>query len=260
MKKIQARWYHRGRIKPIRLIVMHSMEAPEKPTTAENVANWFATSSPKTSTHVCVDNNSIVRCVDDGDTAWCAPNANADGLHIELTGYARQSRAEWLDAFSLATLRNAAKVAAAWVTKYNIPIRHLTPSEVRAGRKGFCAHVDVTKAYPGTGSHTDPGKGFPWDRFFALVREELDGKPAKPVAWSRPLVYVKGKPYMKGADVEAWQARLDGLGYDVDVDGLYGPGSTAATKKFQAAAGLLVTGTVDKTTWAKASEKAAAKK
>ncbi len=206
-----------------------------------------------------MDSNSAVRCVDDGDTAWCAPNANADGLHIELTGYARQTRAQWLDAFSLATLKNAAKVAAAWVKKYNIPIKHLTPAQVRAGQKGFCAHVDVTKAYPGTGSHTDPGVGFPWDKFLALVKAEVDGKPAKPVAWSRTLVYTKGKTMMKGADVEAWQALLDKLGYDVDVDGVYGAGSTTATRKFQTKAKVLVTGTVDKTTW-QAGQKAASAK
>ncbi|MFI6184295.1 hypothetical protein ACIA8R_52820 [Nonomuraea sp. NPDC051191] len=40
------------------------MESPEKPTTAEDVAHWFATSSPETSAHVCVDQNSVVRCVD----------------------------------------------------------------------------------------------------------------------------------------------------------------------------------------------------
>ncbi|NYF44636.1 peptidoglycan recognition protein family protein [Streptosporangium sandarakinum] len=251
MKQIQARYYHKGRLRPVRLIVMHSMEAPEKPETAENVARWFATNSPETSAHVCVDPDSAVRCVNDGDTAWAAPNANADGLHIEMAGYARQTRAQWQDAASLGTLKQAAKVAAAWVKKYGIPVKHLTPAEVRAGKKGFCAHVDVTRAYPGTGSHTDPGTGFPWDRFLAMVQEELDGKPAKPAAWSRTLVYTKGKPYMKGADVEAWQTRLNELGYDVDVDGLYGPASAGATKKFQAKARLLVTGTVDKMTWIK---------
>lgn len=259
MQKIQARYFTNGRIRPVRLIVMHSMEAPEKGDTAENVARWFATRSPETSAHVCVDQNSAVRCVDDNDTAWAAPNANADGLHIEMAGYARQKRADWLDAASMGPIKQAAKVAAAWVKKYNIPIRHLTPAQVRAGQKGFCAHVDVTKAYPGTGSHTDPGKGFPWDKFLALVKAEVNGKPAKPATWSRTLVYKKGKPYMQGADVEAWQDTLNELGYKVDVDGLYGADSTAATKKAQAKLKVLVTGTVDKTTW-QAGQKATAAK
>lgn len=252
MQKIQARYYHEGRLSPIKLIVMHSMEAPEKPDTAEAVARWFATSSPQTSAHVCVDQNSAVRCVDDNDTAWAAPNANASGLHIEMAGYAKQTRSQWLDAPSLATLKQAAKVAAGWVKKYGIPIKHLTPAQVRAGQKGFCAHVDVTKAYPGTGSHTDPGPGFPWDRFLALVKAEVDGQPAKPVSWSRTLVYTKGKPMQKGADVEAWQALLNDMGHDVDVDGYYGPASAAATKKLQAQIGVLQSSTVDKTTWQEA--------
>ncbi len=127
---------------------------------------------------MCVDSNSAVRCVDDGDTAWPAPNANASGLHIELTGYARQSRAQWLDAFSMATLKNAAEVAAAWVKTYNISIRHLTPAQVRAGQKGFCAHCDVTRAYPGTGSTPTP----------ARTSRGTDSSPSQRPMWtaSRP--------------------------------------------------------------------------
>ncbi|MEU4234806.1 peptidoglycan-binding domain-containing protein [Nonomuraea sp. NPDC026600] len=255
MQKIQARYYTQGRIRKVRLLVIHSMEAPEKPTTAENVARWFATSSPRTSAHVCVDNNSTVRCVDDDDTAWCAPNANADGLHVELTGYARQSRSDWLDTFSRATLANAAKVVAAWAKKYNIPVVKLTAAQVAAGKKGICAHVDVTRAFPGTGSHTDPGQSFPWDVFIPMVKEELNGKPAKPATWSRTLVYTKGKTLMQGADVMEWQARMDALGYDIDVDGLYGPSSAETTRKFQGKAGVLKTGAVDKTTWKAAQKK-----
>lgn len=141
MQQIQARCFTNGRIRPIRLIVMQSMEAPEKGDIAENVAHRFATSRPETSAHVCVDQNSVARCVDDNDTAWAAPNANADGLHIEMAGYARQKRADWLGAASLATLKQAAKVVAAWVKKYDIPVKHLTPAQVKAGQKGFCAHV-----------------------------------------------------------------------------------------------------------------------
>jgi hypothetical protein len=53
------------------------MEAPEGPQTAENIAAYFAKTSTKASAHVCVDNDSEVRCVSDADTAWAAPRANA---------------------------------------------------------------------------------------------------------------------------------------------------------------------------------------
>ena len=50
---VQARNYTRGRSNAIDLLVIHTMEAPEKPTTAENVANWFAGSSaPQATTTV----------------------------------------------------------------------------------------------------------------------------------------------------------------------------------------------------------------
>lgn len=126
----------------------------------------------------------------------------------------------------------------------------------RHGRRQ--ADGEYRSGNPGTGTHTDPGPGFPWDKFLALVREAVDGKPAKPVAWSRTLVYTKSKPMQKGADVEAWQALLGDMGLHVDVDGLYGPASAAATKKLQAKAKLPGTGKVDKATW-EAGHDAAAK-
>ena len=42
---VQARNYTRGRSNPIDVIVIHTMESPEKPDTAESVANWFAGST-----------------------------------------------------------------------------------------------------------------------------------------------------------------------------------------------------------------------
>ncbi|GAA2691637.1 peptidoglycan-binding domain-containing protein [Nonomuraea recticatena] len=75
-----------------------------------------------------------------------------------------------------------------------------------------------------------------------------------PATWSRTLVYVKSRQVMRGPDVAAWQARLRELGYQVAVDGRYEPTTAEATRRFQADRGLLVTGTVDKTTARTAGE------
>lgn len=154
-----------------RVIVIHSMESQEKPDTAESVAKWFSSpSAPQASAHWCVDNNSAVQVVDDKDIAWGAPGANNDGLHIELAGTAAQTRDQWLDAYSQGVLDQAAKVAANWVVKYKIPVQHLTVAQVADNKtKGICGHIDVTKAFPKLGSHTDPGANFPWDVFLSKI-------------------------------------------------------------------------------------------
>lgn len=179
---VQARHYTPGRIKKVRLIVMHDMEAPNKPTTAEHVAAWFAGSSaPQASAHYCVDVDSVVQCVHHCDTAWGAPGANADGLQIELAGYASETAAQWTDQDGRRELALAAQIVASMCRTFGIPAVHLTPEQVKAGvAKGLCGHVDVTHAFATPGGHTDPGPNFPWATFLAMVKAELD--PAPPSA------------------------------------------------------------------------------
>src|SRR5207253_463587 len=60
----QARNYTRGRARPVRLIVVHDMEAPTGATTAENVARYFAgAGAPRASAHFSIDSDSVVQCV-----------------------------------------------------------------------------------------------------------------------------------------------------------------------------------------------------
>lgn len=166
----QAKNYTKGRISRIELIVIHDMEAPENSTTAESVASYFAGSNaPRASTHYNIDNDTVVQSVKDGDTAWCAPGANANGLHFEHAGYARQSRSEWLDSYGKKMLELSAKLVAEKCRAYSIPVVHLSPDDIRAGRRGIVGHWDVTRAYPGKGSHTDPGANFPWDYYLERV-------------------------------------------------------------------------------------------
>lgn len=255
MKTVQAKHYHKGRIRPVRLVVVHDMEWPETVSTAEDCAHMFATMTRQASAHVCVDNNSAVRCVADSDTAWAAPGANADGLQLEMAGFARQTRAQWLDAYSTAMLGQAAKVVAAWCKKYAIPARRLTAAELKAGHKGIIGHIDATKAYGG--SHTDPGPGFPWDVFLDMVRVELGGdtSPKAPSkSWTETLMddLPTLRPGDDNWDVKTLRWLLGARGYPPQdlLSKKYDPELKADVVTFQAGEELDPDAIVGEKTWA----------
>jgi N-acetyl-anhydromuramyl-L-alanine amidase AmpD/LysM repeat protein len=183
---VQARHFRRGRIRPIRLVVIHDMESPEKLDTAEAVAAYFARTDREASAHYNVDADSIVQSVRDGDTAFAAKGANSDGLHVEHAGYAAQTRRDWTDPYSARMLARSANLVARLCPRYRIPVQRLTPDQVRLGGRGLCGHADVTKAYPPGSGHTDPGPGFPWPDYLKMVQAEVAALQGH--AWTRTKV------------------------------------------------------------------------
>jgi hypothetical protein len=154
--------------------VIHYTAGSEGPTSAEDGASYDQRRTDGTSTHYFVDQNSVVQCVLTRDTAYSAfQYGNARGIQYELCGTA-QSRAQWLDAASNATITNAARQIARDCAKWGIPAQRIGPSQMLAGQRGICGHVDVTNAY-GLGDHTDPGPEFPWDVLIARVNDFLNG-------------------------------------------------------------------------------------
>lgn len=173
---IQARHFKRGHTSR-QLWVIHDEEYPERPDSAERVGQYFASVTRPASAHACVDNNSIVGCVDWKDTAYHAgaSSANARSIGIEHSGYAHQTRAEWLDMYGLDMLDRSARLYAdVGYSTFRILPYHLTLTQIRAicygtdtTTTGICSHGDITRALSIRGGHTDPGPNFPWDWFLA---------------------------------------------------------------------------------------------
>lgn len=199
IKLIQAKHYRRAERKRAKLIVLHSMEYPERKTAAEWCAGFFtdprrpkldpvtkkqlidangkAMTEPVTaSAHFCVDSDSVVQCVERKDIAFHVPGyiagseLNAISYGIEHHGYARQTRDEWLDAESMAALEISAELVARLCHEDNITPVFLDVEDLKAGNlDGITGHVQCTKA-SGKGTHWDPGLNFPWDWYIERVR------------------------------------------------------------------------------------------
>lgn len=168
---IQARDY-RHYTKGKRQVIwccIHDAEYPEVEGGARGVARYFQQPDKPSSAHICVDDKEIIQSVMDNDVAYAAgPKGNTYGVHIEVIGYAKQSKEDWLDWYSVAALAFASDATAQYCLKYSLPPVRLTPAQIQAGNKGVCGHVDITNAF-GESDHQDPGPNFPWDYFMQSV-------------------------------------------------------------------------------------------
>jgi len=148
----------------LRVIVLHSTEGGS----AAGAASWFQNEASGGSTQLVAGEDGLYRSVDDLRIPWGAQGANSDGLHIELAGYAKWSRDQWLE--KKRTLENAASAIGKWSRQYGIPLRYIEGAELADDRtRGVTTHVAVTKAYK-KGDHWDPGPGFPLDYLLERAR------------------------------------------------------------------------------------------
>jgi len=153
----------------IDVVVIHTMEIPERPDAAEICARWFASPASEVSAHYCVDADGVIQCVVETDIAWHARGGNTSSIGVELAGLAGQGSKDWEDAYSVAVLDRAARLVADICRRRRIPVRWLGSEDLVAGKRGIAGHVDVSQAY-GRSDHWDPGPGFPRDGFLSRVR------------------------------------------------------------------------------------------
>lgn len=190
MKFLQAKYYRKGPRKDITMLVIHDMEYPERGTSAEWCAGFFQNplgvggKPVVASAHYCVDDDSVMQCVRDEDTAWHAGPVNDVSIGIEHAGYAGQTAAQWRDEYSTAMLLRSAELAAQLCVRWGIPPVRLTAQDLARGmRRGICGHADVTNGLQNGKGHWDPGPNFPWDWYLGEVARrtfELRGLPPPP--------------------------------------------------------------------------------
>jgi N-acetyl-anhydromuramyl-L-alanine amidase AmpD len=173
------RSYTAGRLRPPQFVTLHYTAGSEGPTSAENGVAYDKIRTDGTSTHYFTDSSGLaLQEVPDGDRAHAALyHGNQIGIHIEICGTA-QSRAQWLDPISLATLKTTAALTRELCQRHGFPMVRLTTAQTRAAwyaadgsrPRGINDHNAITLAFPEDGgTHTDVGPEFPWDVFMGLV-------------------------------------------------------------------------------------------
>jgi len=208
------------------LLVVHVTVSPEVEGAARGVVGFWNRGRTG-STQYVVDNREIIQAVREKAYAWAAgTTANKWGIHVEHCGMIQTVR-QWRDGYSTAELRLSAPLFAELGQKYGIPLRRLSPAGVRAAvasgnpaQGGICGHADITAAFPGETSHTDPGVNFPWTLWMGMVRnaaqpsvpepEEPLREPAKPVVVQRTNVW-RARQRLAAAS-NAWDDALELLG------------------------------------------------
>lgn len=178
LRYIPARdqWPNRGN--DTRWVVLHTIEGPEAPTSAEGCANYFANPGNRTaSTQFCVDTDSTVRCAELDKVVAGAVGANHKGIHIEQAGVAAQSPAEWRDTYSMRmVLGQTAPLVAALCVLFDIPVQFVKADGLRAGVRGVTTHAECWKAFGGD-YRSDPGEHYPVAEVLDEARRLIDGTP-----------------------------------------------------------------------------------
>lgn len=189
--------YSPGRPRKARFVVLHYTAGAEGPNAAEDGAAYDRRRTDGVSTGYFTDSTPgvVVQTVKDADRSHTARyHGNQIGIHIEVCG-TKQTREQWLDSVSKATLENTAALVAHLCKTHGFPARRLTTSEVRSAYyapederskyEGITDHNGCTQAFPEDGgTHTDMGSGFPWDVFLDMVQEAMEGEMSELTAVS----------------------------------------------------------------------------
>lgn len=166
--------------------VGHTEEGPDgrQSTSARDpyrLHNWMKNNG--VSYHYVLGNGVTLGVVDTDRAAWCALDLNPRTINYVFAGSkASFSRADWLNYYAQ-DIDNAAWLHVRDAKKYN-PLAPVVIGQdydrIRRGEPGGIDHSGITYGL-GVGTHTDMGKGFPWDVYAAAVAKYATDYVAPPV-------------------------------------------------------------------------------
>jgi hypothetical protein len=189
MIRVPSPSYSPGRVRPARVVVLHTAQCPCQSGMALGVMKYLSNPTVRASAHYCTDPTTTVAGVEERDTAWAAPGANADGIQIEQAGYAQFGRAgqpSWSDPLPRQMLvEQTVPLVADICRRFAFPAKVLEPADLLAGQRGITDHSRVTAAY-GQGDHWDCGENFPLAEVVAMVSKLLTGGDLGPATTPDP--------------------------------------------------------------------------
>ena len=195
---------------------------------AENEVRYMLGNNQKVSYHYAVDDKEIVHAIPNDRNAWHAGDgSNGAGnrryISIEIC-YSKSGGTR----FEAAMIK-AAELTAQLLNTYGWDISHVKKHQDFSGK--YCPHRILSD--------------YGWDYFLNLVRAELGE------AQNLTPVLRKGST---GEAVKRLQSRLNEWGYELEVDGSFGPATLETVKDFQEKNNLEVDGSVGPLTWGKLLE------
>lgn len=157
-----------SRAKPVTAIVLHTAENNPSSNSAVAIGQYFSRTDRQASYHTVVDSSQALRLLPWGYTAFHVRGANSWTLGLSWATRA----ALWgrHPAWDAQAIEHGAKEAAAMCRKYDIPVRLVSASDARHGHKGFTTHGAMDP-----GRRSDPGHGFPMQKFLDRTRFYLTG-------------------------------------------------------------------------------------
>lgn len=177
---VQARYFTHANRAAVDVIVIHTMELPCQPGMAKRLGERFKVTDRYVSAHFGVDPVEVYQYVRESDVAWHCPRANRRGIGVEHAGYGVGPNAtDWSSPEGQAVLAHSATLVARLCQAWDVPPVRLTPEALVRGGRGLVGHEDVTRAYPGSGAHVDPGPNWPWVDYLRQVEAALQGLAGK---------------------------------------------------------------------------------